>query len=71
MTVQIIDIMLMAAITAVLGAQTIHDLRSGAIRFWGVAVYRRTNPAFFRQILAVRPLLVMAFVGGLLWLGVR
>jgi len=69
--VQTIDILLMAAITALLSAQTIHDLRSGQIRFWGVAVYRRINPVTFRRILAVRPLVVAAFVGGVLWLGVR
>jgi hypothetical protein len=69
--VQTIDIMLTAAITAVLSAQTIYDLRSGTIHFWGVAVYRRINPVAFRRILAARPLLVVALVGALLWLGVR
>lgn len=68
---QTIDIMLMAAIAAVLSAQTIYDLRSGAIRFWGVAVYRRTNPVVFRRILTVRPLLAAGFVAVTLWLGVR
>ncbi len=68
---QTIDIMLMAAITALLSAQTIYDLRSGTIHFWGGAVYRRINPVAFRRILTVRPLLVAGFVGALLWLGVR
>lgn len=68
---QTIDIVLMAAITALIGVQTIHDLRSGGIRFWGVAVYRQINPVAFRRMLAARPLLVAAFVGALLWLGLR
>lgn len=69
--VPIIHMMLLAAIAALLTAQTIYDLRSGAIRFWGVAIYRRINPVVFRRILAGRPLLVAAFVGGLFLLGVR
>lgn len=68
---QTIDIMLMAAITALLSAQTIYDLRSGTVHFWGAAVYRRINPVAFRRILAARPLVVAAFVGALFWLGVR
>lgn len=68
---QIVDMMLLAAIAALVSAQTIYDLHSGAIRFWGVAVYRRTDPVFFRRMLAARPLLVVAFVGALLWFGVR
>lgn len=67
----IIHLMLLAAIAAVLSAQTIYDFRSGAIRFWSVAVYRRTNPVVFRRILAGRPMLVAAFIGVLLWFGVR
>jgi hypothetical protein len=63
--------MLLAAIAAVLSAQTVHDMHSGAIRFWGVAAYRRTNPVVFRRILAARPMLVAAFIGVLLWFGVR
>ena len=70
-TVQTIDIMLMAAILALLSAQTIYDLRSGTIQFWGVAVYRRINPVVFRRMLVARPILVAALVGALLWLGVR
>ncbi|MDE2473448.1 MAG: hypothetical protein KGO48_00195 [Alphaproteobacteria bacterium] len=67
----IIHMMLLAAIAAVLSAQTIYDFRSGAIRFWSVAIYRRTNPVVFRRIMAGRPMLVAAFIGVLLWLGVR
>lgn len=69
--VPIIHMMLLAAIAAVLTGQTIYDLRSGAIRFWSVAVYRRTNPVVFRRILAARPMLVAAFIAVLFWFGVR
>lgn len=69
--VPIIHMMLLAAIAALLTAQTIYDLRNGAIRFWGVAVYRRISPVVFRRILAGRPILVAVFIGALLWSGVR
>ncbi|HEX5280615.1 MAG TPA: hypothetical protein VFW28_11110 [Micropepsaceae bacterium] len=68
---QIIDIMLMAAILTLLSAQTMYDFRSGTIQFWGVSVYRRINPVVFRRIMVARPILVAALVGALLWSGVR